>query len=98
MPEGFTRQGHAWSDFSSTEGIAENTAYVFDFGREYMICEKCGRALKDAESILERLRTGMLQEDNATSAKENQSSQGDCSPVDDWDYEVPGQMELRVIL
>lgn len=19
---------------------------------------------------------------------------GDCSPVDDWDYEVPGQMEL----
>lgn len=27
------RQGHAWSDFS-TEGIAENTAYVFDFQGE----------------------------------------------------------------
>ena len=27
------RQGHAWSDFS-TEGISENTAYVFDFQGE----------------------------------------------------------------
>lgn len=27
------RRGHAWSDFS-TEGISENTAYVFDFQGE----------------------------------------------------------------
>lgn len=26
--------------------------------------------------------------------KKTRAAKGDCSPVDDWDYEVPGQMEL----
>ena len=78
-----------------------------------MICEKCGRALKDAESILRGYGPVCYKKimpprpKKTRAAKENQSSQrkpeqpkktraakGDCSPVDDWDYEVPGQMEL----
>jgi hypothetical protein len=26
--------------------------------------------------------------------KKTRTAKGECSPVDDWDYEVPGQMEL----
>ena len=69
------RQGHAWSDFS-TEGISENTAYVFDFQERVHDMREMRASLKGCREHPERLRTGMLQEDNATSAKESQSDQG----------------------
>lgn len=61
-----------------------------------MICEKCGRALKDAESILrgygpvcyKKIMPPQPKKARATKVKEDRGS------MDDWDYEVPGQMEL----
>ena len=75
------RQGHAWSDFS-TEGICRKYSVCLRFpGREYMICEKCGRALKDAESIqrgygpvcYKKIMPPRSKKTRATKAK------GDCS-------------------
>ena len=54
------RQGHAWSLISMER--------VHDM-------REMRASLKGCREHPERLRTGMLQEDNATSAKENQSSQ-----------------------
>lgn len=59
-----------------------------------MICEKCGRALKDAESILRGYGPVCYKKIMPPRPKKTRAAKGDCSPVDDWDYEVPGQMEL----
>ena len=60
----------------------------------HMICEKCGRALKDAESILRGYGPVCYKKIMPPRPKKTRAAKGDCSPVDDWDYEVPGQMEL----
>lgn len=59
-----------------------------------MICEKCGRALKDAESILRGYGPVCYKKIMPPQPKKTRTAKGECSPVDDWDYEVPGQMEL----
>lgn len=59
-----------------------------------MICEKCGRALKDAESIQRGYGPVCYKKIMPPRSKKTRVAKGDCSPVDDWDYEVPGQMEL----
>lgn len=55
-----------------------------------MICEKCGRALKDAESILRGYGPVCYKKIMPPRPKKTRAAKGDCSPVDDWDYEVPG--------
>ena len=55
---------------------------------------KCGRALKDAESILRGYGPVCYKKIMPPRPKKTRAAKGDCSPVDDWDYEVPGQMEL----
>ena len=59
-----------------------------------MICEKCGQALKDAESIQRGYGPVCYKKIMPPRSKKTRAAKGDCSPVDDWDYEVPGQMEL----
>lgn len=54
-------------------------------------------SLKGCREHPERLRTGMLQEDNATPQPKKARAtkvKEDRGSMDDWDYEVPGQMEL----
>ena len=63
-----------------------------------MICEKCGRALKDAESILRGYGPVCYKKIMPPRPKKTRAAKGDCSPVDDWDYEVPGQKELSVFI
>ena len=65
-----------------------------------MICEKCGRAVKDAESIMrgygpvcyKKIMPPQPKKARAPKAKEDRGS------MEDWDYEVPGQMELSDII
>lgn len=58
-----------------------------------MICEKCGRALKDAESILRGYGPVCYRKKNPPMPKQKAFASG-YNLVDDAEYSVPGQMEL----
>lgn len=74
MPEEFTGKGMRGATFR--QRVSPKTQRMSLISRERVHDMREMRAsLKGCREHPERLRTGMLQEDNATSAKENQSSQ-----------------------
>jgi len=59
-----------------------------------MICEKCGRALKDAESIQRGYGPICYKKMNPQPIRSSNGSPSGYNLADDKNYSVPGQMEL----